>query len=67
MTTLEHRIDDLEIRAAHQEKTIAELADLVTAQWKRTELLERQVRRYAEELAAMVPGEAPANQKPPHY
>jgi SlyX protein len=68
MGELEKRIDELEMRAAHQDKTIAELNDVITAQWKKMELMERQLRRLGEELEAMESGEAPAaNQKPPHY
>ena len=68
MTTLEHRIDELEIRVVYQDKTIADLNDVITAQWKKLELMERQLRRLGEELESMDAGEAPAaNQKPPHY
>jgi SlyX protein len=67
MDMLEKRIDELEMRAAHQERTIGELNDLIAAQWKKTEALERQLQRYAEELQALGPADAPSNQKPPHY
>lgn len=68
MTTLEQRIDDLEVRVMHQDKTIADLNDMITAQWKQLEVMERQLRRLGEELEAMETGDAPAaNQKPPHY
>ncbi len=62
------RIDDIEMRLAHQEKTVGELNDVITAQWKKIEALERQLRRFSDELAEMGTGDAPAaNQKPPHY
>ncbi len=67
MAKIENRIDELEIRIAHQDRTIADLSDMLTAQWKKIELLERQLRRLGEELEAMESGDAPANQKPPHY
>jgi SlyX protein len=68
MTTTEQRIDELEMRVAHQDQIISELNDVITAQWKKIELLERQLRRLGEELEAMDGGEGPAaNQKPPHY
>lgn len=67
MITTEQRIDDLEIRIAHQDKTIAELNDVVTGQWKKMEALERQLRRFGEELEAMEALDPSANQKPPHY
>jgi SlyX protein len=68
MTTTEQRIDELEMRVAHQDQTISELNDVITAQWKKLEMMERQLRRLGEELEAMDGGEGPAaNQKPPHY
>jgi uncharacterized coiled-coil protein SlyX len=65
--TIEKRIDELEMRLSHQQKEIAELNDVITEQWKKTETLERQVRRFGEELQALGPIDAPVNQKPPHY
>lgn len=68
MTNSDLRLDEMEIRIAHQDKTIAELNDVVTAQWKKLEMMERQLRRLGEEIEAMETGEGPAaNQKPPHY
>jgi len=67
MAAVEKRIDELEIRVAHQEKTIAELNDVITAQWKKMDALERQLQRFGEELEALESSEAPASQKPPHY
>jgi SlyX protein len=68
MSTLETRIDELEIRVAHQDRSIGELNDVITSQWKQLEMLERQLRRFGEELQAMDSRDAPAtNQKPPHY
>ena len=53
MPTLENRIDELEMRLSHQEKTIAELNDVITAQWQKTDKLERQLQRFDEELEAL--------------
>jgi SlyX protein len=60
------RITELEIRLAHQDKVIVELNEVITAQWKKLESLERQIRRLDEEVQAMDASEVP-NQKPPHY
>ncbi len=67
MTTIDTRIHDLEIRVAHQDQTIADLNDVITAQWKKLDAMERQLKRVSEELETMDQAEAPANQKPPHY
>jgi SlyX protein len=61
------RMDEMEMRLAHQEKTIGELNEIVTAQWKKIEALERQLRRLDEEVQALDASGAPPNQKPPHY
>jgi SlyX protein len=66
--TADERMNELEIRIAHQDKSITDLNEMITAQWKKIEALERQLRRLGEELEAMDSGEGPAaNQKPPHY
>ena len=68
MNSLETRLNDLEIRMAHQDQTISELNDVITAQWKQLEAMERQLRRFGEELEALDAMEGPpANQQPPHY
>lgn len=66
MSSLESRIDELEIRAAHQDKVIADLNEMITAQWKQIEALQRQLRRLDEEVQSLDQGDVP-NQKPPHY
>ena len=38
------RIDELEIRLAHQEQTIEDLNAAITAQWKLIDKLEREIR-----------------------
>jgi SlyX protein len=67
MSNTEKRLDDLEMRLAHQDKTIAELNDVITSQWKAIDTLERKLRRLNEELEAVQATEAPPIQKPPHY
>jgi SlyX protein len=67
MADLANRIEDLETRVAHQEKIIGELNDVITAQWRKMEAIEFQLRRLGEEMQTMDQGDAPANQKPPHY
>jgi SlyX protein len=67
MENLDKRIDALEMRVAHQEKTIGELNDVIMAHWKKTDALERQLRRLSEEIEAAQFSDAPASQKPPHY
>ncbi len=67
MSNLEQRIDELEMRVAHQDKTIGELNEVITAQWKKSEALERQLRRLSAEIEATQFSDAPPNQKPPHY
>ena len=61
------RLDALEIRFAHQEQTIADLNDVITAQWKRIENLESQIRRLHEELQNVDQGRNAPEPPPPHY
>lgn len=62
----DQRIDVLEARLAHQEKTITDLNEVVTAQWKKIERLERQLQRLDEEVQALDTQDVPVT-KPPHY
>jgi SlyX protein len=64
---MDERFNDMEIRLAHQEKTIADLSDVISAQWKKIDALERQLRRLSEEMQAMDGAEGHTQQKPPHY
>jgi len=64
------RLDELEMRVVHQDQTIDELNEAITAQWKLIDRLERQVARLGERVAETeqaVSEAAPANTPPPHY
>ncbi len=67
MKSIDKRLEELEMRLAYQERTITDLNDVITAQWKKIEALERQLLRLDEELRDIDSMEAPPNQKPPHY
>ena len=62
----ETRLNEVETRLAHQEKTISELNEVVLAQWRRIEALERQISRMNEEMQNLDSGSVPVD-KPPHY
>lgn len=64
---LNARIEELETRAAHQEKIIGELNEVITAQWKRIENLEIQIRRLYEEFQNVDQGRNAPEPPPPHY
>jgi SlyX protein len=66
MSDMAERIDGLEMRLAHQEKTISDLNEMITAQWRKIEALERGMTRLHEEMETLdqVPN---ANERPPHY
>jgi SlyX protein len=68
MSGLEARVEALETLAAHQERTIEELNDVIAAQWKEIESLKRQLARLDDQLRDVESGlPAPPNQRPPHY
>ena len=60
------RMEELEIRLAHQERMITDLNEVITAQWKKIEALERRLQRLDEEVQALDGGDVPIT-KPPHY
>ena len=60
------RIDALEIRVAHQDKTIADLNDMITAQWRKIEDLERRFSALHAEVEN-IGAERGGHEPPPHY
>jgi len=60
------RLDEIEMRMAHQEQTIAELNDVITAQWKKIEALERQLGQLQGEMENIDQRAVPVD-RPPHY
>jgi SlyX protein len=64
------RIDALEIRIAHQERTIEELNEALTAQWREVDLVTRRLARLEAELAEALAARASPGlpePPPPHY
>ena len=64
------RLDELEIRIAHQDQTIEDLNAAITAQWTLIERLEARLARLGERVAESerAAGEAaPVDRPPPHY
>jgi SlyX protein len=61
------RLEDLEVRLAHQEKMIVDLNEIVTAQWKRLDFLEQQMRQMREEMRNAAPPAEGEEPPPPHY
>ena len=70
MTDTTSRLDELEMRAAHQEQTIEELNAAITEQWKIIDRLERQLTALRDRIAdaELSVGEAPpVDRPPPHW
>jgi SlyX protein len=67
MTDTDQRIDDLEIRIAHQDRAIAELNEVITQQWRRIDALERKLTRLIEEMEVAAPTRDGPEPPPPHY
>jgi len=61
------RLDALEMRIAHQDRVIGELNDVVTAQWRKIDLLERQIARLTEEWRNIGAQRDAPEPPPPHY
>lgn len=61
------RIDALEMLIAHQERSIAELNEVVTAQWRKIDALDRLILQLREELQNISPARDAPEPPPPHY
>ncbi len=67
---MEERIDELELRYMHQEKTIGELNEIVCQQWLAIELLKREIALLKEQSLLMNPSvtrDPDQEEPPPHY
>lgn len=61
------RLDALETLVAHQDKTIAELNDAITSQWRKIDALERQIAKLHVEIQNIRAPRDPSEPPPPHY
>lgn len=61
------RIDDLEVRIAHQDSVIADLNDVITSQWRKISALERQIALLREEFQNGTASREAQEPPPPHY
>jgi SlyX protein len=66
---LPDRIEALEIRAAHQDKTIDELNTVIADQWRELDRLKRLIARIDDQIAAVehMAGSRTREPPPPHY
>ena len=67
---MDRKINDLEIRFMHQERTIQELNDIVCRQELAIERLERDMKQLQEQMKQLVPSltrTAEEEEAPPHY
>ena len=61
------RLDALETRIAHQDQTIAELNEVITAQWRKIDGLERRLAQLREDFQALDTRRDGPEPPPPHY
>ncbi len=61
------RLEDLEVRLTHNERTIAELNEIITEQWRKMDLLERRLTQLREEMQNVAPSGPGDDRPPPHY
>ena len=68
LAELRSRLEALEAYATHQDRTIGDLNETITAQWKEIDALKRQIARLDDQLREVEAGlPAAPVQKPPHY
>src|SRR4029079_19347884 len=65
VATMDARLTDLEIRYSHLERQFADLSDVVFAQQKTIEALERELAKIRVRLREV--GDPVVDEKPPHY
>ncbi len=61
------RLADLERRIAEQDKVIADLNEMVVAQWRKIDSLERRVGELRDEFDAAAMARPDGGEPPPHY
>ena len=61
------RLDALEMRVAHQDRMISELNEVITDQWNKLDVLERQLAHMREALQNIAPSREEPEPPPPHY
>ncbi len=61
------RLDALEMRIAHQDQMIAELNEVITAQWRKIDILERHIGNLREEFQNLAVLRTAPEPPPPHY
>ena len=61
----EQRLEQLEVKVAFQEHTIAQLDEVIQQALARVDELQRRLHELQAEHAASLP--APLNERPPHY
>lgn len=64
---MEQRLTDIEIRMEYQDRTIAELNDVLIAQQSQMDAMAADIAKLRNRLEGGDPGFGPANEKPPHY
>jgi uncharacterized coiled-coil protein SlyX len=68
---LNQRVADIEALFTHLQRTVSELDQVVLAQQKRLELLDRRIARLGADLSSVagsiVEERKPEDEKPPHY
>ena len=61
------RLEDLEVRLTHHERTIADLNEIITEQWRKIDLLDRHVSQLREEMRNVAPSGQADEPPPPQY
>ncbi len=66
-TMTQENINQIEETLAHQEQQIQDLSEMIIAQNRDIETLQKKLEKLEGKLGQMTEEGEPANQKPPHY
>ncbi len=61
------RLNNLESKLAHQDMMITDLNEVITAQWRKIDALERLIRQVRDEAQNFGPSREGPEPPPPHY
>ena len=61
------KLESIEVIIAHQDKIMSEMNEVILAQWKRIDTVEKKLMQLHEDINLINGGQDLTDQRPPHY